>query len=173
MRLSARAECSLMVRLPRPAIPLSTNSTMPKTKKTRNQDPNKIKMEKANIILTMAAAALLASFPAQAHEGHHDGDKADQASSETKKVTGEVIDMACYIDHGATGAKHADCAKKCITSGLPVGIKGDDGKTYMLIGEHKPMNSDLAQYAAKKITVEGKVTSRDGVNMIENAVVQK
>jgi hypothetical protein len=25
----------------------------------------------------------------------------------------------------------------------------------------------------KKITVEGKVTSRDGVNMIENAVIQK
>jgi len=35
------------------------------------------------------------------------------------------------------------------------------------------LNSELAQYAAKKITVEGKITSRDGVNMIENAVIQK
>ena len=81
--------------------------------------------------------------------------------------------MACYIDHNTIGEKHTDCAKKCITSGLPVGLKADDGKTYLLIGEHKPLNSELAQYAAKKITVEGKVTSRDGVNMIENAVVQK
>lgn len=126
-----------------------------------------------NIILTFVAATLFAAYPAVAHEGHEHGDKDDLASGDTKKVTGEVIDMACYIDHGATGEKHADCAKKCITSGLPVGIKGDDGKTYMLIGEHKPMNADLAQFAAKKITVEGKVTSRDGINLIENAVVQK
>ena len=81
--------------------------------------------------------------------------------------------MACYIDHNATGEKRTDCAKKCITSRLPVGLKADDGKTYLLIGEHKPLNSELAQYAAKKITVEGEVTSRDGVNMIENAVIQK
>ncbi|MEY2497667.1 MAG: hypothetical protein QOD12_1223 [Verrucomicrobiota bacterium] len=35
------------------------------------------------------------------------------------------------------------------------------------------MNAELAQYAARKITVEGKVVSRDGINMIENAVIQK
>gem|GEM_PF-6621982 len=41
--------------------------------------------------------------------------------------TGEVVDMACYLDHGATGEKHAECARECIESGLPVGIKGTDG----------------------------------------------
>jgi type 1 fimbria pilin len=130
-------------------------------------------MKKPNSIIAMAAAALIAASPVIAHEGHEHGQKEGLASGETKRFTGEVIDMACYIDHNATGEKHADCAKKCITSGLPVGLKADDGKTYLLIGEHKPLNSELAQYAAKKITVEGKVTSRDGVNMIENAVIQK
>lgn len=122
-------------------------------------------------LLGIAAAAVFAASPLVAHEGHDDKEKL--ASGETKKVTGEVIDMACYIDHGATGEKHADCAKKCITSGLPVGIKGDDGKTYILIGEHKPMNGELAEYAAKKITVEGKIVTRDGIYLIENAVIQK
>lgn len=126
---------------------------------------------KMKLLIAIAAAAVFAASPLIAHDGHDDKEKL--ASGETRKVTGEVIDMACYIDHGATGEKHADCAKKCITSGLPVGIKGDDGKTYMLIGEHKPMNSELVEYAAKKITVEGKVTSRDGINLIENAVIQK
>jgi len=130
-------------------------------------------MRKRNIILSTVAAAVFAAYPAVAHEGHEHGAKDDLASGETKKITGEVVDMACYIDHNATGEKHADCAKKCIASGLPVGLKADDGKTYLLIGEHKPLNSELVQYAAKKITVEGKVTSRDGVNMIENAVIQK
>lgn len=130
-------------------------------------------MRKQSFILSLATAAIFAAYPAFAHEGHEQGDKEDLASGETKKVTGEVVDMACYIDHNATGEKHADCAKKCITSNLPVGLKGDDGKTYLLIGEHKPLNSELAQYAAKKITVEGKIVSRDGVYMIENAVIQK
>jgi type 1 fimbria pilin len=91
----------------------------------------------------------------------------------TVTVKGEVLDMACYLDHGAHGEKHAQCAATCIESGLPVGIKGEDGKTYLLIGEHKPLNSTLAQYAGKTITVKGKFVSRDGINMIENAEIQK
>lgn len=130
-------------------------------------------MKRTNKILALAAAALFAASPAIANEGHEHGEKDAMASGETKKITGEVVGMACYVDHNATGEKHADCAKKCITSGLPVGLKADDGKTYLLIGEHKPLNDQLAQHAAKKTTVEGKVTSRDGINMIENAVIQK
>ena len=66
-----------------------------------------------------------------------------------------------------------DCAKTCIKMGLPVGIKADDGKTYLLIGEHKPINSELVSLAAKTITVKGKLVSRDGFNMIENAEILK
>ena len=128
-------------------------------------------MNKMKSLLGIAAAAVFAASPLVAHEGHDD--KENLTASETKKISGEVLDMACYVDHNATGEKHADCAKKCITSGLPVGLKADDGKTYLLIGEHKPLNSELAQYAAKKITVEGKIVSRDGIYMIENAVIQK
>ena len=117
--------------------------------------------------------AVFARTPAMAHEGHEHGQKEDLASGEMKKISGEVVDMACYVDHNSTVEKHADCAKKCITSGLPVGLKADDGKTYLLIGEHKPLNDELAQHAAKKITVEGRVKSRDGIYMIENAVIQK
>ena len=122
-------------------------------------------MKKTNIILTATIAAATALTAFSAEEPKNGG--------ETMKISGEVVDMACYVDHGAAGDKHADCAKKCITNGLPVGLKADDGKTYLLIGEHKPINADLAQYAAKTITVKGKVASRDGINMIENAEIQK
>ena len=118
-------------------------------------------------------SALVISLPVFAHE-HEAGEKHDEAAEAKEvSVTGEVLDMACYLDHGATGAKHADCAKTCIESGLPVGIKGNDGHTYMLIGEHKPMNEELAHYAAKTITVKGKVVERDGIHMIENAEIVK
>jgi len=81
--------------------------------------------------------------------------------------------MVCYIDDGGSGAEHADCAKECIGMGLPVGIKATDGKTYLLVGEHKPLNAILAPLAAKTITVKGKAVSRDGFNMIENAEIVK
>jgi hypothetical protein len=111
-------------------------------------------------LITLALLATGIAFAAQEEQG-----------GQSVTVKGEVLDMACYTDHGASGAKHADCAKKCIASGLPVGLKADDGKIYLLIGDHKPMNKELAQYAAKTIAVKGKAVSRDGVNMIENAEI--
>ena len=129
-------------------------------------------MKKVTIILSLTAAALFAALPVIAHEGHEHTVGASEEAKEAT-VTGEVVDMACYIDHNATGDKHADCAKKCISMGLPTGIKAKDGKTYLIIGEHKPMNDELAKYAAKTITIKGKVSSRDGFNMIENAEIVK
>ena len=94
------------------------------------------------------------------------------AADEMVTKAGEVVDMVCYLDHGATGEKHADCATKCIRSGLPVGLKTEDG-TYLLVGDHKPMNDVLAPLASKTITVKGKVVEKDGVKMIENAEIVK
>ncbi len=95
------------------------------------------------------------------------------AAEDTGMITvkGEVLDMACYLDHGAHGEKHADCAAKCIRSGLPVGVKTEDGKVYLLIGEHKPLNDQLADLAGKTVTFHGKAVSRDGINLLENAEI--
>jgi hypothetical protein len=95
-------------------------------------------------------------------------------------VTGEVIDVACYFDDGASGPDHATCARMCIASGLPVGLKAKNGKIYVLIGKQEPpraepaakhetLNTQLAPYAAKIVTVTGTVVSKDGMNVIENA----
>lgn len=118
-------------------------------------------MKKLTSFLTVAA--VLAAIPVFA---------ADQ-KAETKEVKGEIIDLTCFADHGAQGEKHAACAQKCISSGLPVGIKAENGTIYTVVGEHKPMNKELAPYAGKTVTLRGKVVSRDGVNLIENAEIVK
>ena len=95
-------------------------------------------------------------------------------------VTGEVIDLACYFDHGLCGPDHAACARMCIASGLPVGLKAKDGTTYVLIGKqlppspqpaamHECVNAQLASYAAKIVTISGTIVRKKGVNVIENA----
>lgn len=137
-------------------------------------------MKKLITILSVAFSVAFVGISAIAHDGHDHMAPGVVAAAlapanESKDITvkGEIIDMACYIDHAAVGEKHAECARKCIDSGLPVGIKGEDGKVYLLIGEHKPINKDLVEFAAKTITVSGKLTSRDGFNLIENVEIVK
>jgi hypothetical protein len=126
----------------------------------------------AKILTLLAALAGLSLLPLAAHDGDDmkmSGDKMGMAKSGSEiTVSGEVLDMACYLDHGASGEKHADCAKMCISSGLPVGLKTADGKVYLLLGQHKPANELLADHAAKTVTVKGKFVSRDGINLLEN-----
>ena len=93
-------------------------------------------------------------------------------ASASKEITGEVVDMMCYVDHNAMGDKHASCAAKCIKGGGPVGITSE-GKTYLVVGEHKPINDQLAEYAGKTVTLKGKLAERDGISMIENAEIVK
>ena len=94
-------------------------------------------------------------------------------AADTETVKGEVVDMMCYLDHGAKGDSHAECAKTCIESGGPVGILTADNKLYLVIGDHKPMNDKLAPLAAKTVSIKGKVVERNGVKMIENAEIVK
>ena len=113
----------------------------------------------------------------QAHE--HDGSKASPAgdkeklgAAESKELTGEVVDMMCYVDHNAMGDKHAKCGATCVKSGGPVGIVSD-GKAYLVVGEHKPMNDQLAEYCGKTVTLKGKLAERGGIAMLENAEIVK
>ena len=119
------------------------------------------------VAVTAAFAAGLAASPLA-----FAADAAHSDSGGTKEVTGEIVDMMCYVDHNAMGSKHAECAEKCIKGGGPVGIVSD-GKTYLVIGEHKPMNDELAPFAGKTVTLKGKVASNGGVSMLENAEIVK
>ena len=119
--------------------------------------------------MTATFIAALACAPLAIAQEHQHGD--DTAAS--KEVTGEVVDMMCYVDHNTVGEKHGQsCGAKCIKSGGPVGIVSE-GKAYLVVGEHKPINDQLAEYCGKNITVKGKLAERGGIAMIENAEVVK
>ena len=133
----------------------------------RNSTTNQPTVLKIAVVATIVAGLTVAPL-AIAQEHEHD---ADAAAS--KEVTGEVVDMMCYVDHNAVGEKHGQsCGAKCIRSGGPVGIVSD-GKAYLVVGEHKPINDQLAEYCGKNITVKGKLAERGGVAMIENAEIVK
>ena len=120
-------------------------------------------------VVTTVSAGLLLSPLALAHE-EHEKDKLDAAADKT--LTGEIVDLMCYADHSASGEKHAKCAATCIKGGGPVAILSE-GKTYLVVGDHKPMNDQLAEYAGKTITLKGKLASTGGIPMLENAEIVK
>jgi hypothetical protein len=121
----------------------------------------------AALILTLA----LSPF-ALAHDPAEHGKENLSAGAE-KTVTGEIVDMMCYVDHNAVGESHGQsCGAKCIKNGGPVGIVSD-GKAYLVVGEHKPMNDQLAEYCGKTVTLKGKLADRGGIVMLENAEVVK
>jgi hypothetical protein len=89
-------------------------------------------------------------------------------------VTGEVLDMTCYIAYNLSGPDHAKCARDCIRSGLPAGIKAQDGKVYLLTGQAgQPINAELADYAAKIVTIKGRQTKRDGFTQLQVEEIRK
>jgi hypothetical protein len=122
---------------------------------------------KTSVAIVFSAALMTAPI-AMAHEH----EKENLAATADKTVTGEIVDVMCYVDHGAMGDKHSACSAKCIEGGGPVGIVSD-GKLYIVVGDHKPMNGELAEYAGKTITLKGKMASNGGVSMLENAEIVK
>jgi len=131
----------------------------------------KLNLSKLVISATFVVALIISPL-ALAHDPAEHGKENLSAGAE-KTVTGEIVDMMCYIDHNAVGDKHGQsCGAKCIKNGGPVGII-ENGKAYLVVGEHKPMNDELADSCGKTITLKGKLAERGGVAMLENSEIVK
>ena len=110
---------------------------------------------KRNVIFLclLALLAVGANVSAEHHEG---------------SWTGEVVDLACYINQGAKGADHAGCAKSCVKNGQPMGLLTDDGTLVLLAANHK----DGAPYEALKdmagdtAEVMGTLAEKDGMKVV-------
>jgi hypothetical protein len=91
-------------------------------------------------------------------------------------VTGEVIDMACYLAHPETsrGPSHRKCADTCAKKGIPMGIITDDGQVFLLLEDHESPKAyaQLKEKSAERVTVEGEKVSRGGVQGIVAEVVK-
>jgi hypothetical protein len=109
------------------------------------------------VVLTTSAIALA-------------GDEAKKPAAAPTTLTGEVLDLYCYMEHpeSATGAEHAKCAQGCISKGLPIGFMAADGTVYLIIGkEHESASTAVAAFVGKKSTITGYVKESKGMKAIE------
>jgi hypothetical protein len=84
-------------------------------------------------------------------------------------VQGEILDMACYVAHEATGPDHAACAKRCVKGGQPMGLLTEDGTVYLLYANHDDGAAFEAtkDFAGQKVEVTGVEANRAGVKGLE------
>jgi hypothetical protein len=129
---------------------------------------------KWNEILKLAAAIIVSASLTALGFKLSERERHSIAQGQDVLVKGEVLDMTCYIAYNLSGPEHASCARDCIRSGLPVGIKAEDGKVYLLTGKAgKPVNAELADYAAKVVTIKGKESIRDGFAQLQVEEIRK
>jgi anaerobic selenocysteine-containing dehydrogenase len=87
-------------------------------------------------------------------------------------VTGEIVDTWCYITEimYSVGTAHHQCAVWCAIGGIPVSILGDDGKVYMVLriegDDTSVSNPTIVTIQTHKVTVDGDLYRRDGVNYL-------
>jgi len=87
-------------------------------------------------------------------------------------ITGELIDTWCYVTDimYARGTAHHQCAVWCAVGGIPVSIRGEDGKVYMILKVEDDDTSvttpRLVTIQTHKVTVNGDLYVRDGVNYL-------
>jgi hypothetical protein len=89
-------------------------------------------------------------------------------------VTGEVIDLSCYLQLGKHGAAHAACGSKCLAAGEPIGILTRTGEVYLAMAEeHDPRRDGKTTFRkaaednfAKVMTVTGTETNVNGIKTL-------
>jgi hypothetical protein len=89
-------------------------------------------------------------------------------------VTGEIIDLSCYLQVGKHGEKHKSCGQKCLNNGQPIGLLTKDGSIYMLMDEeHDPrrdgqteLRKAATDHFAHVMEVSGTETTVRGVHAI-------
>ena len=84
-----------------------------------------------------------------------------------KTVTGEILDMKCFMTSGERGDGHKDCAAICIKGGQPMGIIDADNKVYLLIeGKNAAAYEEAKKHAGETITVTGTLSEKNGVQAL-------
>ena len=119
------------------------------------------------IIVSVALLGAAGVFAADA--------KADaKKESKVESWTGEIVDMGCFLDHGAKGEKHQECAAKCIAGGMPMGLLLEGDMLFLLTPNHENADSFEAakDMAAKKVKITGKLISRGSVKAIEVSMAE-
>ena len=108
---------------------------------------------------TLAVCVVLAAAPATLSA---------QPKGARVTITGEAVDMWCYLEGGDRGPAKKECAAACAKAGNPIGILDATGQLYVAAGikDHQPALALLIDKMSRQVTVSGTLVRKGGVQMI-------
>jgi hypothetical protein len=91
-----------------------------------------------------------------------------QPKGEHVTVSGEVVEMWCYLEAGDRGAAKKACATACAKAGNPIALVDDQGQLFVLAGlkSHQPAQELLLDKMSERITVSGTLVKNPHAQMI-------
>ena len=120
-------------------------------------------------ILAPAALLALCAMPLAAQQP-----KPAAAAGNDASITGQVVDVNCFVSMGASGAAHKACAQACAKAGVALAILGSDGTLYMPVSSKPadPQNARLEPFAEGKVKVTGIHRMASGMHTIEIKTIE-
>jgi len=91
-----------------------------------------------------------------------------QPKGERATISGEVVDLWCYLEGGDRGPAKKDCATACARAGNAIGVLDAKGNLYVAAGlkDHQPARSILLNKMSDQVAVTGTLVRKGGVQMI-------
>jgi len=148
------------------ALVAAQGTTVPVTVGTHAKKPK----AKPMTVLADSSIWSATTYEAATAEEH----RAILASGKRAVLTGEVVDVSCYLQLGKHGEAHAACATKCATNGQPIGLLDKQGGLTLLFPEeHHPRRDGQAEIRtvlipllAKTVTLHGTATTVHGAHAL-------
>lgn len=112
------------------------------------------------LVSVLGVLVLLLAIPVLAQE---------KKAEKEMTISGEVVDVACYMMGEAKGEGHVKCAQACAKAGGALGILTSDGKLYvsLLPDDHKNSpNAILMDHIGHQVEAKGFVRAKGGTQGI-------
>jgi len=111
----------------------------------------------------------------------NDAQKQWLANGKPETISGEVVDVSCYMQLGKTGEKHIDCGSKCVRAGQPIGVLTAQKELYLVMPEeHHPrrdgqisLKDAFAEQMGKQVKVTGMVQRNEQGKSIFVSAMEK
>src|SRR5215469_5703801 len=91
-----------------------------------------------------------------------------QPKGPSMTVSGEVVDLWCYLEGGDHGPSHKECSTACAKAGNPIGLVDSKGNIYATAGiqDHQPALDVLIDKMNQQVTVTGTLVKKAGTQML-------
>lgn len=129
------------------------------------------------VMLTLVAGAWFAERTNAAMEHmDHGSASGKNASWKSVKMSGEFVDLGCYVAHDAYGKKHLSCAIECSKAGAPLAFVERGTKRLFVIittGHGQNPYTEAIKYLAESVEVEGATADKDGMTALMITDIKK